>query len=87
MAIASDVYPLFHYEKRYYMVISSALGLASLLVLSFASLEHSVYLAPFLLFFVVFEIVLVSLLMEMAYVAQTDQNPEFKRHILTWVLF
>ena len=96
--LISDVFPIFGYKKRYYIVIATLVGTASFLLLGTLKLEPdtqgvsvennsraAVSIAAVLFFISMTEQSIVDLLTEGSYAAQMIEKPHTGSSIVTWV--
>ncbi|KAF8821326.1 BT1 family protein [Cardiosporidium cionae] len=90
VGVVSDVFPLLGYHKRTYMIISSIVGTAAAISLSFYPIENvrSFPGAPAMLLFLIhFQMSSQDLLCEGKYVEVMKKKPETKNDLVTFVWF
>ncbi|MES1918093.1 hypothetical protein MHBO_000114 [Bonamia ostreae] len=83
IGLLADIYPLFGYYKRFYVLIASLLGTLALLVLSFVNLGKTMLVFPFLMLFNFAHIATVLLLSNTKYIQIANSVPNFKRHMVS----
>ncbi|QDZ19429.1 folate/biopterin transporter [Chloropicon primus] len=86
IGLISDNYPIWGYNKRYYMVLATFIGSVSFALLGVLDIDQSTALfAALLLFFASLDMATVDLLCEGKYAEKMMEKPETSSDLVSWV--
>jgi hypothetical protein len=85
VGMLSDVYLLFGYSKRWYILIPHIHRAVALAFMSFFPVEDNLYAVPFLYFFMYFPFAVLTVLDKKKIIELVNLKPNIKCHLLTFV--